>query len=149
MTECPGCGRRYEHPLRFCSSCGTQLTDDQVDQAAETVTPPDSRASPDAPTTQLPDDSSVTQRLPAGRLWSPGEPLAEPHQATVRIPPVSQPHNPYPPPPRNAPACTPPPPYPGPAALAGNTAQAATSTTASTATPLKEYRLFMWLPRER
>ena len=94
MTECPGCGQRYEGAPRFCGSCGMQLTDDQIDQSTETMTTTGAPESPDPATVQLAAADSVTQPLPLGRLWSPGEPLAEPHHPTVPSPPVTAPRSP-------------------------------------------------------
>jgi len=97
MTACPGCGQQYEGPLRFCGSCGTRLMDERVDEPTETMFPAGVAEAPDAATVPPRDDTAATQPLPPGRLWSPGEPLPEPHHAPMPIAPVIEPHGSAPP----------------------------------------------------
>jgi hypothetical protein len=96
MTACPGCGQHYEGLLRFCGDCGTRLTDDRIDAPTEAMVPAAVAEASDAAAVPLPDDSAATQPLPAGRLWSPGEPLPEPHHATMSTPPATAPPGPAP-----------------------------------------------------
>lgn len=99
MTSCPACGQLYEGPLRFCGSCGTQLAHDQIDEPTETMGLAAVAVASDAATVPPLDDAAAMQPLPPGRLWSPGEPLPEPHHATISIPALTAPRSPAPPPP--------------------------------------------------